>query len=325
MDYSKVVFETEINEAAEVLRRGGLVAFPTETVYGLGADASNLKALARMFAAKGRPTSHPVIVHLAEVMMLPEWASEIPSAAVRLAERFWPGPMTLILPRAQGVLDAVTGGQDTVGLRVPNHPVALGLLKAFGGGVAAPSANRFGRLSPTSAEHVRMDLGILVDMILDGGACTVGVESTILDLSREHPVLLRPGAITIEMLTEVLGEPPLTKEAFSTRAPGTLKIHYAPKTPLKVVNSEELMSFVESLLSNGKHVAVMARRPLPEANPNLHWLIAPSDAKNYAHDLYANLRFLDLLGTDRIIVEEVSTDVDWQAIQDRLQRAEGNG
>ena len=320
-----MVFETEINEAAEVLRRGGLVAFPTETVYGLGADASNLKALARMFAAKGRPTSHPVIVHLAEVMMLPEWASEIPSAAVRLAERFWPGPMTLILPRAQGVLDAVTGGQDTVGLRVPNHPVALGLLKAFGGGVAAPSANRFGRLSPTSAEHVRMDLGILVDMILDGGACTVGVESTILDLSREHPVLLRPGAITIEMLTEVLGEPPLTKEAFSTRAPGTLKIHYAPKTPLKVVNSEELMSFVESLLSNGKHVAVMARRPLPEANPNLHWLIAPSDAKNYAHDLYANLRFLDLLGTDRIIVEEVSTDVDWQAIQDRLQRAEGNG
>lgn len=320
-----MVFETEINEAAEVLRRGGLVAFPTETVYGLGADASNLKALARMFAAKGRPTSHPVIVHLADVMMLPEWASEISSAAVRLAERFWPGPMTLILPRAQGVLDAVTGGQDTVGLRVPNHPVALGLLKAFGGGVAAPSANRFGRLSPTSAEHVRMDLGILVDMILDGGACTVGVESTILDLSREHPVLLRPGAITIEMLTEVLGEPPLTREASSTRAPGTLKIHYAPKTPLKVVNSEELMSFVESLLSTDKHVAVMARRPLPVANPNVHWLVAPSDAKNYAHDLYANLRFLDSLGSDRIIVEAVSTDVDWHAIQDRLQRAEGNG
>jgi L-threonylcarbamoyladenylate synthase len=170
-----------------------------------------------------------------------------------------------------------------------------------------------------------MDLGILVDMILDGGACTVGVESTILDLSREHPVLLRPGAITIEMLTEVLGEPPLTREASSTRAPGTMKIHYAPKTPLLVVNSEELMSVVESLLSTGKHVAVMARRPLPVANPNVHWLVVPDDAKNYAHDLYANLRFLDLLGTDRIIVEEVSTDVDWQAIQDRLQRAEGNG
>ncbi|HEV7536585.1 MAG TPA: L-threonylcarbamoyladenylate synthase, partial [Acidimicrobiia bacterium] len=193
----------DVAEAVAVLRRGGLVAFPTETVYGLGADANNPAAVERLFAVKGRPRSHPVIVHLGDPMALKEWASEVPAEAWALAEAFWPGPLTLILPRADRVPDAVTGGAATVGLRVPAQPLALELLEAFGDGVAAPSANRFGRVSPTTAAHVRADLGSDVDLVLDGGMCRVGVESTIVDLSSAVPAVLRLGGTSTEALAEV--------------------------------------------------------------------------------------------------------------------------
>ena len=232
----------EIARAAAILRAGGLVAFPTETVYGLGADASNAQAVAKIFAAKGRPQDHPLIVHLAGVDWLPQWAREIPPAAHKLAAAFWPGPLTLILKRAAGVPDCVTGGQDSVGLRIPGHPVALELLRAFAGeeggrrfsGIAAPSANKFGRISPTSAEHVRAELGASVDAVLDGGECEVGIESTIVDLSRGRAVLLRPGQLTAAQIAAVLGWEVEAPDAAAPRAPGALASHYAPRTPIRV-------------------------------------------------------------------------------------------
>ncbi|WP_442770390.1 L-threonylcarbamoyladenylate synthase, partial [Zoogloea ramigera] len=198
----------DIQRAVQLLRQGELVALPTETVYGLGADALNPDAVAKIFAAKGRPSDHPLIVHLADASQIMTWAREVPKDAIALARAFWPGPLTLILKRDESVPDLVTGGQDTVGLRVPNHPVALELLRAFGSGVAAPSANRFGRISPTTAEHVRQELGERVALILDGGACAVGLESTIVDLSRGVPVILRPGAIGADDIARVLGRRP---------------------------------------------------------------------------------------------------------------------
>ena len=206
-----------VEQAAAVLRRGGLVAFPTETVYGLGADAESPDAVARIFAAKGRPANHPVIVHIGHADLLEHWAADIPPSAWLLAKHFWPGPLTLILKRNARVLDAVTGGQDTVGLRMPDHPVALALLSAFGGGVAAPSANRYGRISPTTALHVRDELGEAVDCILDGGPCRVGIESTILDLSGAHPQLLRPGAISAAAIEIALGRDLVAADRKSTR------------------------------------------------------------------------------------------------------------
>ncbi len=223
---------SEIERAAQFLKQGRLVAFPTETVYGLGADASNLEGVRRIFALKGRPANHPLIVHLQGVDELVHWARDIPFSVERLTSRFWPGPLTLVLKRATGVIDEVTGGQDTVGLRVPSHPVAQQLLQAFGGGIAAPSANRFGRVSPTTAQHVREDLGDAVDLILDGGACEVGIESTILDLSSGAPVLLRPGRIGAAEIETVIGAQVARASAQSPRAPGMLEAHYAPQLPL---------------------------------------------------------------------------------------------
>ena len=196
-----------IAQASGVLKAGGLVAFPTETVYGLGADASNAQAVARIFAVKGRPRNHPLIVHLASADDLATWAVDVSEDARQLARAFWPGPLTLILKRAESVLDAVTGEQDTVAVRVPSHPKALALLEAFGGGIAAPSANKFGRISPTTPDHVRLDLGQEVDLVLDGGACEIGIESTIVDCSGERPRLLRPGKITATEIEALLGEP----------------------------------------------------------------------------------------------------------------------
>ena len=231
-----------------MLRSGGLVAFPTETVYGLGADARNADAVARIFAVKGRPQDHPLIVHIPGIEYLERWTCEVPAFALTLARRFWPGPLTLILKRAHGVADAVTGAQDSVGLRVPSHPVAQALLGAFAGeegghrfdGVAAPSANRFGRISPTRAEHVRADLDGDIDMILDGGACDIGIESTIVDCSRGAPVMLRPGRVSAADIAAVAGVMPLAGERESPRAPGTLESHYAPRHPLKLVVSAQL-------------------------------------------------------------------------------------
>jgi len=316
-----VVSDQDIEHAVAVLRSGGLVAFPTETVYGLGADASNAEAVARIFAVKGRPASHPLIVHLPDAVQVANWARDVPEAARKLARRFWPGPLTLILRRAQSVSDAVTGGQDTVALRVPSHPVALQLLGRFGGGIAAPSANRHGRVSATTAEHVRHEFGEAIDCVLDGGETDVGIESTIVDLSGPTPMLLRPGWIGPAELEEVLGVAPAAAAADAPRAPGTLAKHYAPQTTLIVMEFDLLMELAATLTRVGKRVAALAmtdRRPVHEG---LTWITAPSDPAAYAHTLYANLRELDEAGCETILVERPPQGAEWMAINDRLTRA----
>jgi L-threonylcarbamoyladenylate synthase len=319
--------KADIERAAAILRIGGLVAFPTETVYGLGADASNPAAVAKIFAAKGRPQDHPLIVHLGGIELLPLWARAIPPAARKLAAAFWPGPLTLILERAAGVPDCVTGGQDTVGLRIPGHPVALEMLKAFAGtqgrrafsGVAAPSANKFGCVSPTTAEHVRAELGHAVDWVLDGGECDVGIESTIVDLSRARAVLLRPGKITPAQIAAVLGEDVALPDAAAPRVSGTLESHYAPRTPLYVVPAAELPAQLAAL--HGKRIAVLAPGEPPAGAGDVSWHRSPRAAADYAHELYASLRRLDTLGCVAMLVEAPPSAPEWQGVNDRLRRA----
>jgi len=316
-----VVSEKDIEQAVTILKAGGLVAFPTETVYGLGADASNPDAVAKIFAVKGRPAGHPLIVHLADAVQIANWAREVPEAARSLARRFWPGPLTVILKRAPQVSNAVTGGQDTVALRVPSHPVALQLLARFGGGIAAPSANRHGRVSATTAEHVRHEFGSAIDCVLDGGETDVGIESTIVDLSGAAPTLLRPGWIGAAELEQALGAPLAAPAADAPRAPGTLAKHYAPQTPLIVTEFDLLMELAATLTRVGKRVAALAmsdRRPVHEG---LTWVAAPSDPAAYAHTLYANLRALDESGCEIILVERPPQSAEWLAINDRLTRA----
>lgn len=327
------VTEQEIAQAVTALRAGQLVAFPTETVYGLGANASDAAAVRRLFTAKGRPADHPVIVHLLGAAALDQWAAQVPATARQLAEHFWPGPLTLILPRAAHVLDLVTGSQCSVGLRVPDHPVALALLRAFAAsapsgtpsGLVAPSANRFGRISPTRAEHVRAELGSTVAMVLDGGPARVGIESTIIDLSSDQPTLLRPGQISSAAIAEVLGAPlalPDTTGATSTtRAPGSLASHYAPTTPLVLIEPERLLDEVARLSAAGERIVVLARRAAPTGLAGMPWRLAPADASSYARMLYATLRELDAQGATRIVVERVPDDVSWMAVRDRLRRA----
>jgi len=303
-----------IAHAADVLRGGGLVAFPTETVYGLGADARNGTGVARIFAAKGRPAGHPLIVHLASARDLDAWASHVPHAARLLADAFWPGPLTLIVPRRGDVPDAVTGGQHTVGLRVPSHPVARELLEAFGAGIAAPSANRFGRISPTTAMHVADDLGDGVDLIIDGGACPVGIESTIVACIGE-PMLLRPGGIAVADLARVLGRALRAADAHAPRASGTLASHYAPRTPSTLVQPADLPDAV------GGDVAVLARTVGVPRGFAGRWITAPSLPDAYAHDLYASLRALDRAGAARIVIEAPPDTAAWLPVRDRLLRA----
>jgi L-threonylcarbamoyladenylate synthase len=314
-----------IQRAAQILQAGGLVAFPTETVYGLGADARNADAVRKIFAAKNRPADHPVIVHLRSADEVPQWASAAPPAAQRLMQRFWPGPLTLILERAPGVIDAVTGGQDTVGLRVPAHPLAQQLLQAFGGGIAAPSANRFGRISPTTAAHVREELGSAVEMVLDGGACDVGIESTIIDLSSGTPRLLRPGGIPTDQLEAVMRAPVERADARSPRASGTLAAHYAPAARMLLIEPQDLEQAVHHYANSGD-VAVLARRPCPTGVGVAVWHRAASDVRAYTHDLYATLRELDSSGYRLLLVEAPPEGTEWEAVRDRLQRsATGSG
>ena len=304
----------EIRKAAEILRAGGLVAFPTETVYGLGADASNAGAVARLYATKRRPADHPVIVHFGSGESAFAWAREIPRAARQLAERFWPGPLTLILKRSALAKDFITGGQDTVGLRIPSNPVARGLLEMFQGGIAAPSANRFGLVSPTTAAHVREDLGDDVDLVLEGGPSEVGIESTIVDLSTGSALLLRPGAISREDLEQLLN----LKEAglSSPRHSGGLERHYAPRTPARLVSTHDLDKEIEKLK---QRVAVLAfSRPDERVD---YWLRMPRSPEGYARRLYAALRELDTAGCETILVEAPPEAPEWAAVRDRLQRA----
>jgi L-threonylcarbamoyladenylate synthase len=316
-----MVDDSELSRAVAVLRAGGLVAFPTETVYGLGADAENPAAVRRIFEAKGRPAAHPVIVHLADAVQLANWAREVPEAARRLARKFWPGPLTVILRRASGVSDVVTGGQDTVALRVPAHPLAQQLLARFGGGIAAPSANRHGRVSATTAEHVRREFGAAVDCVLDGGEARIGIESTIVDLSGGHPALLRPGWITAAEIEQALGMPLRAPAENAPRAPGTLAAHYAPQTPLTLVEGRLLPEFAATLMRQGKAVAVLALSEARALRPGLQWIAAPREAAGYAHELYSNLRTLDAARCDSILVEQPPLAPEWAAINDRLARA----
>ncbi len=319
---------TEIARAVAFLRAGELVAFPTETVYGLGADASQPSAVAKIFSAKGRPADHPVIVHIPDVSHVKHWAMDIPDSAYQLAEVFWPGPLTLILKRRPDVSDCLTGGQDTIGLRVPNHPVALELLKVFNGGIAAPSANRFGRISPTTAAHVRDELGNAVSLVLDGGPCDVGIESTILDLSRIKAEILRPGMISSSAIAQIPGIVMASSSAASggiqglvPRVSGSLESHYAPRTPLRLVTRENLKREQDEAFRRGERIAILAFEPVEKGDASVLWRKAPNDPEAYAHELYASLRELDTLNCASIIVQRVPVDSVWQAIDDRLHRA----
>lgn len=315
------VAQADIAHAAAQLKGGELVAFPTETVYGLGADASSAAAVRKIYVAKGRPSNHPLIVHIADAAQLANWASDIPPFAHTLAKKFWPGPLTLVLKRNPLVPDAVTGGQDTVAIRVPSHPVAQALLREFGGGVAAPSANRFGRVSATTAAHVREEFGEAVSCVLDGGAADVGIESTIVDCSRAAPTLLRPGWITPQELEAALGVALAALDADAPRVSGTLEKHYSPQTPVMLMEGDLIVELAQSMARQGKRVAVLARTALRPLIDGMVWLAAPADAAGYAHDLYANLRELDQVGCDAILVEQLPEVAEWMAIRDRLNRA----
>jgi L-threonylcarbamoyladenylate synthase len=322
----------DFDRAVALLRAGELVAFPTETVYGLGADAANPAAVAKIFAAKGRPADHPLIVHLSGHDAVDHWAEQVPAIAWELMETFWPGPLTLILKKQAWVPDAVTGGQDTVGLRVPGHPVALELLRRFaasGGkgagehaGIAAPSANRFGRISPTTAAHVAEELGDRVPLILDGGACTVGIESTIVDCSRGDPVVLRPGHIAPAHLAAVLGRQPLIETAGGApRVSGSLTAHYAPQTPMRLVARERLLDFINAQRHKGDVCGVIGHSQPPQAGMPHLWRMLPANPVGYAHELYAALRDMDHAGLAMIAVEALPDDPAWAAVADRLRRA----
>jgi L-threonylcarbamoyladenylate synthase len=248
--------QVEIETAVQALRDGELVSFPTETVYGLGANAQNPAAVRKIFEVKGRPATHPVIVHLDSPRFLHRWVREVPDSANKLAEAFWPGPLTMVMPRAATVHDVITGGQDTIAIRVPAHPMAQQLLTAFGGGIAAPSANRYGRLSPTRAEHVREEFGELLQVILDGGECQIGLESTIVSFEGSEVRLLRPGSVTAGQIKGVVGELLIGADASSPRVPGSDPKHYAPVTPMTIVPAGEIDARADAASVGGRRVAV---------------------------------------------------------------------
>jgi L-threonylcarbamoyladenylate synthase len=312
------VASKEIERAVAVLKDGRLVAFPTETVYGLGADAWNPAAVRKLYNVKGRPADHPVIVHFASADKAFEWAREVPEAARTLAKRFWPGPLTMILKRAPKAPDFVTGGQDNVGVRVPSHPIAHELLEAFGGGVAAPSANRFGAVSPTTTAHVLADLGRDADFVLEGGPTEVGIESTIVDLSGDAPLLLRPGHVSKEAIAAALGVEVGEKGRSSVRHSGGLERHYAPRTRARLVDSHALDREIARLQDK---VAVLAFSRPDEVVE--YWVRMPRDPIAYARKLYAALRELDSAECEQILIESPPDSGPWSAVLDRLRRACG--
>ena len=321
-----------IAAAARAVRSGALLGLPTETVYGLAADARSDAAVAQIFAAKGRPSDHPLIVHVADAQGIAHFAREVPGFAQKLVDAFWPGPLTLILPRLPGVATAATGGQDSVGLRCPAHPVAHALLQACAApdphlapvwGVAAPSANRFGRVSPTTAQHVQDELGADL-LVLDGGPCGVGIESTIVDCTRGVPVLLRPGAITRAQIQAACGIAPLSKEelpALTPRASGTLEAHYAPAAKVRLMDAKALQTGLDLLGAEAAHIAVYARAVLRTASSRLVMRRMPDDAAATAQQLFAVLRSFDDEGVKLIWVETPPATPDWEGVRDRLERA----
>lgn len=317
-----------IVEAANRLRDGRLVAIPTETVYGLAANASDAAAVARVFAAKGRPANHPLIVHIASAEHIDRWAVDVPPQAIALAQAFWPGPLTMLLKRASHVLDEVTGHQSSVGLRCPSHPVAQALLREFSrdraiAGLAAPSANKYGRISPTLASHVAADHSDADLWVLDGGACDVGIESTLIDCSRidsgRGMVMLRPGAIAVDRIEDVANMRVLAPDAQAPRSSGTLASHYAPIKRLRLIERSELVAFDAR---RAKHSALLAFAPQPDLALTWAWsTFAQHDPHVYAHGLYGWLRAMDASTAAELFVERPPASLEWRAIADRLTRA----
>ena len=321
-----------ILEAARQIRAGGLVGFPTETVYGLGADASSDAAVAGIFAAKGRPADHPLIVHVADARQVTDYAGSVPEFAQRLMDAFWPGPLTVILPRKDGVAAAAAGGQASIGLRCPAHPVALAFLKACNTGVAGPSANRFGRVSPTTAQHVSQEFGDAL-LVLDGGPCEVGIESSIVDCTRGRPVLLRPGVLTRAQLEAACGEPVLDKDELhqaaaglaglgaAPRASGTLEAHYAPNAKVRLMDAAAMQTALDVLGADAAHIAVYARAVLRIQSSRLLYRRMPDDALATAQQLFAVLRDFDAQGVKLIWIENPPAAPEWDGVRDRLGRA----
>lgn len=321
---------SQIETAIAILRKGGTVAMPTETVYGLAADATNAEAIKRIFTIKGRPEKHPLIVHIADESQLTYWADQIPDAAKLLAHRFWPGPLTLILPRSEKVSDIITGGQNTVGLRVPDHPVALALLRAMGpnGGLAAPSANRYGHISPTTAQHVRDELGDSVDMILDGGPCQVGLESTIVSCIGDTVTVLRPGGVPVSAIEEALHRKVEVVDSTTARirVSGNELAHYAPQTQLELVQPKNLWDRVCELETQGLRVATIEwsapdELHLPDKTSRIERTAMPANPVSYGQMLYATLHRLDSGHFDRLLAEAPPLTIEWLAVADRLKRA----
>ena len=325
-----------IAAAARALRGGGLVGMPTETVYGLAADAGSDAAVAQVFSAKGRPSDHPLIVHVADASGIDRFAREVPAFARQLVDAFWPGPLTLILPRLPGIATAAAGGQDSIGLRCPAHPVAHALLTACAApadaavpgdapvwGVAAPSANRFGRVSPTTALHVQQELGDGL-LVLDGGPCEVGIESTIVDCTRGVPVLLRPGGISRAQIQQACGITPVSRDDLpsqSPRASGTLQAHYAPQAKVRLMDAKSLQTGLDLLGAEAAHIAVYSRAALRTPSARLVLRRMPDDAAATAQQLFAVLRGFDEQGVKLIWVETPPASPEWEGVRDRLQRA----
>lgn len=309
------VTEAQVTHAAQLIRAGRLVAFPTETVYGLGANALDASAVKRIYEAKGRPHSSPIICHINSLEMVGEIASDWPEAAQKLAEKFWPGPLTLVLPKTSAVPDLVTAGLPTVGVRIPSHPIALALLKASGLPLAAPSANRFTEVSPTTAEHVRHSLGDRVDYILDGGPCPVGIESTVLSLVENIPILLRPGGVSRQQIEEIIGPVASRQEPEAETAhasPGLHPRHYSPRTRLYLVENGDVPG-------EGRGAYLQFAHPAKGAVTEV--VLMPTDAASYAARIYEVLHFLDVRGLDWIAVDSPPNLPEWEAVQDRLRRA----
>lgn len=312
-----------VSQAAAHIRAGELVAFPTETVYGLGADASNDAAVAKIFTAKGRPSDHPLIVHIASSAQVLDYASSLPLFAECLIKAFWPGPLTVILPRKPGVATAAAGGQNSIGLRCPAHPLALEFLKACGTGVAGPSANKFGRVSPTTALHVAQEFGDSL-MVLDGGPCTVGIESSIVDCTRGQPVLLRPGVLTRAQLSAACGETVLSADDQpddAPRAPGTLESHYAPNAKVRLMDAKAIQTALDLLGADAAHIAVYARSIVRIKSTQVLYRRMPEDALATAEQLFAVLRDFDAQGVKLIWIEPVPEAAEWDGVRDRLARA----
>jgi len=318
----------QIITAARLMKTGGVVAFPTETVYGLGADVTNAAAVRKVYEIKQRPTNHPLIVHIGDIAFLKYWTQAIPEPAWTLANHFWPGPLTLILKRSQHIPNYITGGQDTVGIRIPAHSVALALLHALGPdrAIAAPSANLFGKISPTSATHVRAALDKKIDMILDGGACTIGLESTIVGFNRDTVSVLRPGGISVSAIESVLGKTAILcqNKKPATRVSGSLPAHYAPTTPLKLYPTEVIFQTARILSTRNLRSVVITWSDidLSELNDsNIHHARLPKNPVSYGKHLYATLHQYDHASLDCIIMETPPELPSWLAITDRLQRA----